>query len=484
MFISLEYSKSYYDSEKFMGLYKEMLVVKLFVFTFVIRDIAQSARILGVFQMPSVSHQCVFQSLWKELSLRGHEVTVVTPNPLRDPSLTNLTEIDVSYMYEIMQRHGFQYFMSKELPIYNGSTVNFDLIIAQTYVSPILYTLSAKLNVPIIGISSMGGWIGSHIAMGNPNIAALYSEMFLHYNGIMTFYERLSSTIYNLWVRYFLTFEALPKGDQIARKYLGNGIPYLGDVEKNLSLLFLTTNTMLYTPRPTVPTIIPIQQLHINPYRNYHILGSNVKSVNMAERLRNVLIETFAELPYTVLWKWESDELPGKPDNVITKKWLPQQDLLAHPNIKVFITQCGLQSIEEAISREVPMVGVPFIADQPMNIKRLVEIGVAIGIDYLTVTKEELKSAIVEVAENNRYKENMVSLRNLLQDEPMRPLDKAVWWTEYVLRHKGTGHLKQPMSELSWFEYLLADVFLVIILMLTLVVYACTKLIQSLIKLK
>ncbi|KAJ8980326.1 hypothetical protein NQ317_008034 [Molorchus minor] len=205
--------------------------------------------------MPSVSHQCVFQSLWKELSLRGHEVTVITPNPLRDPSLTNLTEIDVSYMYEIMQRHGFQYFMSKELPvhtkirrifnlnyelaeaifknekllqIYNGSTVNFDLIIAQTYVSPILYTLSAKLNVPIIGISSMGGWIGSHIAMGNPNIAALYSEMFLHYNGIMTFYERLSSTIYNLWVRYFLTFEALPKGDQIARKYLGNGIPYLG----------------------------------------------------------------------------------------------------------------------------------------------------------------------------------------------------------------------------------------------------------------
>lgn len=27
-------------------------------------------------------------------------MTVITPNPLKDPSLTNLTEIDVSYMYE------------------------------------------------------------------------------------------------------------------------------------------------------------------------------------------------------------------------------------------------------------------------------------------------------------------------------------------------------------------------------------------------
>ncbi|KAJ8980328.1 hypothetical protein NQ317_008036 [Molorchus minor] len=209
----------------------------------------------------------------------------------------------------------------------------------------------------------------------------------------------------------------------------------------------------------------------------YFSLGSNVKSVNMAERLRNVLIETFAELPYTVLWKWGS--LMNCPES--------QTMSLQRNGYHNRISWYSLHSVDynlsrEAISREVPMVGVPFIADQPMNIKRLVEIGVAIGIDYLTVTKEELKSAIIEVAENNRYKENMVSLRNLLQDEPMRPLDKAVWWTEYVLRHKGTGHLKQPMSELSWFEYLLADVFLVIILMLTLVVYACTKLIQSLIK--
>lgn len=60
----------------------------------------QSANILGYFSVGSVSHQIVFQPIWKELSLRGHKVTVVTPNPLNDPTLTNLTEIDLSVSYD------------------------------------------------------------------------------------------------------------------------------------------------------------------------------------------------------------------------------------------------------------------------------------------------------------------------------------------------------------------------------------------------
>lgn len=48
-----------------------------------------SARILCVFQMAAVSHHQVFQPIWKELSLRGHQVVVVTPYPLKDPGNLN-----------------------------------------------------------------------------------------------------------------------------------------------------------------------------------------------------------------------------------------------------------------------------------------------------------------------------------------------------------------------------------------------------------
>lgn len=35
----------------------------------------------------------------------------------------------------------------------------------------------------------------------------------------------------------------------------------------------------------------------------------------------------------------------------------------------------------------------------------------------------------------------MKELDELARDQPMEPLEKAVWWIEYVIRHNGTKHL-------------------------------------------
>lgn len=270
----------------------DKMEIKYILYWFMILKCSDSARILGIFQMPSFSHQCVFQPIWKELALRGHEVTVVTSHPTRETSIKNLIEIDMSHTKEIFLRHGFQYFMSKmnsttskiqsifdlnyELSeaifqnkefkkIYENPDEKFDLVMVQMYINPIFVSLGARFNAPVIAISSMGAYIGTHFAMGNPHHPAMYSEMFLPYHGKLTFTERWYSTFYYLWVRAYLYFDAIPKCDQIARKYLGNNIPYLGELQKNISLLFITTNPILYEPGPRIPTIIEINQLHIKP---------------------------------------------------------------------------------------------------------------------------------------------------------------------------------------------------------------------------
>lgn len=42
-----------------------------------------------------------------------------------------------------------------------------------------------------------------------------------------------------------------------------------------------------------------------------------------------------------VLWKFENDTLPNMPSNVMIRKWLPQNDVLAHKNTILFLTHGG-----------------------------------------------------------------------------------------------------------------------------------------------
>jgi len=43
----------------------------------------QAANILGIFPAPSISHQLTFQAIMKALAARGHQITVISPNPLK-----------------------------------------------------------------------------------------------------------------------------------------------------------------------------------------------------------------------------------------------------------------------------------------------------------------------------------------------------------------------------------------------------------------
>lgn len=77
--------------------------------------------------------------------------------------------------------------------------------------------------------------------------------------------------------------------------------------------------------------------------------------------------------------------------------------VLAHPNVKVFITQGGLQSFEEALQRKVPLIGIPFLTDQPKNMNKMMQLGLGQVIEKDTLTKESFKKVIIEVVENSKY---------------------------------------------------------------------------------
>ncbi len=75
-------------------------------------------------------------------------------------------------------------------------------------------------------------------------------------------------------------------------------------------------------------------------------------------------LNVFSSIGVRILWKWETGATFDVPENVLLKKWLPQQDVLGHPNVRLFISHGGLGSTIESIYHGKPMVIMPGFADQ------------------------------------------------------------------------------------------------------------------------
>ncbi|KAI7815683.1 UDP-glucuronosyltransferase [Rhyzopertha dominica] len=481
--------------------------------------VTQSARILGVFLTASISHQVVYQPIWRELSLRGHEVVVITPDPLNDSSLTNLTEIDLGFMYEFMrsrikgfkQEHTHWDFL-KMMPAWavmmidlifehptmvtflNDTEAYFDLVIGE-FLTPVVTAFAYKYKCPFIGVSSLSVVNVHHNAVGNPAHPILNPNFITTFGEEMTFFEKVEAVIFDAYsrIKYYYDLSIV---DAATRKYFGDDMPYLGELERNVNLLFVNTNPILHGARAFSTGVFELGRMHLKPKKPlpqdiksflddakegviYFSLGSNIKSTNIDEKKRNIIMETFAELPYKILWKFEDEEMPNKPPNVKISKWLPQQDLLGHPNVKLFITQCGLQSTEEAIANETPMLGIPFIVDQHSIARRLSKLGIGLHLDVKALTRDKFKTAILEIVENPAYKEKIKKINELMIDQPMTGLEKFLWWTEYVLRHKGAPYFRNRVVDMPWYEYFLLDVIgflLFVAFLIVFVVYTLFKL--------
>ena len=88
----------------------------------------------------------------------------------------------------------------------------------------------------------------------------------------------------------------------------------------------------------------------------YVSFGSVLQSSEMSEENRLKLVTAFGKLKEKVLWKWETETMPNLPSNIMLSKWLPQQDVLAHPKVKLFVTHGGQSSFQETLCHQKPVV--------------------------------------------------------------------------------------------------------------------------------
>ena len=81
---------------------------------------------------------------------------------------------------------------------------------------------------------------------------------------------------------------------------------------------------------------------------------------------------------------------------------LHKKKIVAHPNVKVFVTHGGRLSTIEAIYFGVPLVGIPVFGDQLSNIATAAADGYAVKINLEELSEQTLSSALNEVLTNPR----------------------------------------------------------------------------------
>lgn len=125
----------------------------------------------------------------------------------------------------------------------------------------------------------------------------------------------------------------------------------------------------------------------------------------------------------------------------------------------------------ESAAHGVPMIMIPFMMDQYRNAIKVEKAGYGRFMRFKDITRDSLSALLKEMLTEKKYLEKAKEISAIFNDNIVPPMDQAMWWIEYVARHKGAKHLKSSAVNMNWCSYLLLDVVLVTIICFFILLY-------------
>lgn len=183
------------------------------------------------------------------------------------------------------------------------------------------------------------------------------------------------------------------------------------------------TNTIVYTSKEFQPMVDTFSS-------KYYFVGPSVANITVKKEERNRkkiyislgtvnnknikfyqnCIKAFENCDIDVIMSIGNgtliSELGTIPDNFEVRNSVEQIKVLQ--NVDVFITHCGMNSVNESLYYGVPMVMYPRQSEQGMVCRRVADLGA--GIVLKRNSPKYIKEAVLGVTSNNKYKENAEKL--------------------------------------------------------------------------
>ncbi|XP_022233666.2 UDP-glycosyltransferase UGT5-like [Drosophila obscura] len=498
----------------------------------------QGANILGLFTSLSPSHLIIQMSAAKALAESGHNVTVVTvlksavshkdirviEVPLSEEASQYLNDLfaEISKynnrnmlvsMFRMFGRMGFMLQKMEDAlkdprvrDLYLNKDNRFDLVLSGFSLNDYQMGFAQKVQAPLIVVATMPPGLLLNYLIGNPEELSYVPGMndSVEKGKGMTFKQRLSGYVMGLGYKVFSKLIER-RSKKSYKELFGDdpNMPEYSEMMKNTSLVFFASHALSEGPvRPNVPGVIEIGGIQIKdtpaplPANMEEFLGnatdgaillslgSNVQGKHLSPETVQKMFNVLSKLKQRVIWKWEDlDKTPGKSDNILYSKWLPQDDILAHPKIKLFINHAGKGGLTEAQYHGKPMLSLPVFGDQPANADGMVKKGFGLTLNLLTLEEQPFREGIEEILSNPKYFQTVSTFSQLYRDRPLTARETVIYWSEYVIRHHGAAHLQSPLMHMSFIAannldiYALLAIIAVVFLLLTKAVikFICRK---------
>ncbi|XP_006893519.1 PREDICTED: UDP-glucuronosyltransferase 1-3-like isoform X2 [Elephantulus edwardii] len=472
------------------------------------------------------SHWLSMVAVIQELSQRGHEVVVVAPEAsihIKEGDFYTLKKYRVPLQREKLEAifGHFGHSIFKKYPFWKQIVETYKKIkehgsILFSFCSHLLHNQELMASLRADGFEAVftdpflpcGSIVAEYLSLPAvyflaglpcsldfhgtqcPNPPSYVPRPLTMYMDHMTFPQRVKNMLFVL-AEFFMCNVVYSPYAELASEILGKDVT-VQDLMSLGSLWLLRRDFVKDYPRPTMPNTVfiggincvskkPLSmefEAYVNASGEHGIvvfsLGSMVSEI--PEQKAREIADALGKIPQTVLWRYTGTRPSNLAKNTILVKWLPQNDLLGHPKTRAFITHSGSHGIYEGICNGVPMVMMPLFGDQMDNAKRMETRGAGITLNVLEMTSDDLANALKAVINDKSYKENIMRLSSLHKDRPMEPLDLAVFWVEFVMRHKGAPHLRPAAHDLTWYQYHSLDVIgflLAIVLVSTFITFKC-----------
>lgn len=363
-----------------MSFSTNFVTIIVLLFSTIPLHFVQTAKILFLIPMSTTSEKHFFEPLILQLASGslGHNLTVVTniPSPTPHPNITEIVPISVAEVFGKVTDVGlisdlFWDLIFWDMTRYVGSldkiyshpdfqpvmSQKYDLIFTNTFFGQAFYGLIYQNGGPFILLHSFSV---SNYFLKDWGLWAPPSHIpypLLDFTDQMGFWERVVNFLMDWAVYIQVEWCQIPLFEDVYRRHLGAGLPSVKEIQRNGSLLMTNTHFLSTYHRPLMPDVVEIGGLHCRKAKpllkdledfvgkeaapHGFILfsfGTVVPGSSLPVEIRHKFLRVFSRLKERVLWKFEDEEqtlvinkdgtAEPLPDNVLLKKWFPQQDIL------------------------------------------------------------------------------------------------------------------------------------------------------------